>query len=628
MGKRFFFAAVALLCGSSAILAGGARFALVDTTLDAFFQPGSQPLGGVVYEDFRNSANCANCHAEDEGTRLKIHDPWRGSMMAHAARDPLFHACLAIANQDAAFAGDLCIRCHTPGGWISGRSEPTDGSALVTNDYDGVSCSICHRMVDPEYKPGVSPSVDAGILANIDPLPTSPGGGNYVLDPNDRRRGPLGFADQIAPPGHMWLESPFHQTAALCGTCHDVNNPLYLRQADGSYAITDLDEPHPTGDKYDMFPIERTYSEWLMSDFADGGVDLGGRFGGNLTIVSTCQDCHMPRTTGQACNHPYAIDRDGLPSHELNGGNTWIPDVLIRLCDPANEDRPDYCPTEGMDVAALLAGKERAVSMLQRAADLDIWQMGNRINVRVTNQTGHKLPSGYPEGRRMWLNVRLFDASDALIDEFGHYDGATADLITDDTRVYEMHLGVDAAVSAVTGIAEGESFHFVLNNKIYKDNRIPPRGFTKANFRSVQAEPVGAYYEDGQFWDDAHFRLMDGAASVTVNLYYQTASKEYVTFLRDENITNDAGQILYDQWEQTGMSAPVLMNSLTVAVGPFADGDSDGNGVVNLVDYAEFIDCHGGHGVEVGESPCAKFDFDDDGDVDGLDYRELHLLID
>ena len=27
-------------------------------------------------------------------------------------------------------------------------------------------------------------------------------------------------------------------------------------------------EEHPTQDKYDMFPLERTFSEWLMSEFA------------------------------------------------------------------------------------------------------------------------------------------------------------------------------------------------------------------------------------------------------------------------------------------------------------------------------------------------------------------------
>jgi hypothetical protein len=36
---------------------------------------------------------------------------------------------MAIANQDARSSGDLCIRCHSPFGWMEGRSNPTDGSA-------------------------------------------------------------------------------------------------------------------------------------------------------------------------------------------------------------------------------------------------------------------------------------------------------------------------------------------------------------------------------------------------------------------------------------------------------------------------------------------------------------------
>ena len=38
--------------------------------------------------------------------------------------------------------------------------------------------------------------------------------------------------------------------------------------------------------------------------------------------------------------------------------------------------------------------------------------------VRVTNLTGHKLISGYPEGRRMWLNVQWFDAAGQLMARF------------------------------------------------------------------------------------------------------------------------------------------------------------------------------------------------------------------
>lgn len=51
-------------------------------------------------------------------------------MMAQAARDPLFLACLAVEEQDAPSVGDLCIRCHSPGGWEEGRSTDTGGGML------------------------------------------------------------------------------------------------------------------------------------------------------------------------------------------------------------------------------------------------------------------------------------------------------------------------------------------------------------------------------------------------------------------------------------------------------------------------------------------------------------------
>ena len=51
-------------------------------------------------------------------------------MMAQAGRDPVFYAALDIANADAAFSGDFCLRCHVPRGWLDGRhSAPTATSA-------------------------------------------------------------------------------------------------------------------------------------------------------------------------------------------------------------------------------------------------------------------------------------------------------------------------------------------------------------------------------------------------------------------------------------------------------------------------------------------------------------------
>ena len=55
-----------------------------------------------------------------------------------------------------------------------------------------------------------------------------------------------------------------------------------------------------------------------------------------------------------------------------------------------------------------------------------------------------------------------------------------------------------------------------------------------------------------------------------VTLYFQTASKEYVEFLRDTNYTNDAGQVMYDLWAANGKSAPVAMNQATWTGTPVA----------------------------------------------------------
>ena len=87
------------------------------------FMPGSQP-GSV---DLEAAARCDDCHGGYNQAVEPAHN-WRGSMMANAARDPLWAACMTVALQDSIWAlgnpnaGDLCIRCHTPTGWLGGRS--------------------------------------------------------------------------------------------------------------------------------------------------------------------------------------------------------------------------------------------------------------------------------------------------------------------------------------------------------------------------------------------------------------------------------------------------------------------------------------------------------------------------
>jgi hypothetical protein len=102
----------------------------------------------------------------------------------------------------------------------------------------------------------------------------------------------------------------------------------------------------------------------------------------------------------------------------------------------------------------------------------------------------------------------------------------------------------------------GETFHFVLNNEVIKDNRIPPRGYSQAAFDQPGLRPVGAVYTDGQYWDDTVYTLPETAVRVVATLYYQTSSKEYIDFLRVNGGVD--GATLGELWE-TAKSPPEVM---------------------------------------------------------------------
>jgi len=525
---------------------------VVPSTLRDFDLPGTQPFGASALDD--PSATCITCHG-DYDTDVEPWHNWQGSMMAQAMRDPLYLATMRIAEQDAPAVGDLCLRCHTPGGWQEGRSFDTTGGMLTAKDRQGVQCDYCHRMVDPHYVEGVSPPVDEAIIAALESVPVAHANGQFVTDPDPVKRGP--YSDAQA--SHQFLQTDFMLDSNLCGTCHDVSNPAFVSGGEpGLYVVQELDEPHPDGDPRNMFPIERTFSEWSVSEFAAGGVYLP-QFAGNRPdgMVSTCQDCHMRDVAGAGASVGGTPNRDDLGLHDLTGGNTFVPDIL-----------PIFAPGE-VDPVELQAGKQRALSLLSLAATLQVSTTvvdgQPAADVRVINESAHKLPSGYPEGRRAWLSIEAFDADDLLVYESGAYDAATGVLTHDENaKIYHIEPGISTRLAGALGLTAGPSFHFALNDTVYFDNRVPPRGFTNAAFTTIQSPPVAYAYADGDYWDDTRYLLPAAARRVEVTLYYQTTSKEYIEFLRDANTTDSLGDELYAAWDANGKSTPVIMAQQTV----------------------------------------------------------------
>ncbi len=606
----------------------------IPATPEDFFQPGTQPdENPFELQPIVESFSCTYCHS-DYDPEDAPYDTWVVSLKGQSARDPVWHAALAIANQDVNTGGETCIRCHAPGAWLGGRSFDGTTDHFEFADFDGVNCNFCHRVVNPvpddlpaSGYPGDEPDPDTSVLSSLAKqglLPAGFGNARYVVDPVDSRRAPaddvpqnLHGLDALGAPIRL-ISSPFHTTSEFCATCHDVSNPLTMRTVDKKtgevrYPLAALDAPHPTQNPRDMFPEQRTYSEWSMSQFATTGVEFDDdRFGGNHPngVISSCQDCHMPDQVGGGCafwENPPFFERQHLPQHAFNGANTWVMEA-IRL---SLGDEADFL---GVTQERVDEAKSRTLQSLRNASDMELSQEGDLLRVRIVNQTGHKLPTGYPEGRRMWLNVRFLDAKDQIVAESGGYDFGTATLEVEGTKIWEAKHGLDSDVAGYTGLPEGKSFHLALNNKVISDNRIPPRGFTNTGFESVQAEPVDYHYEDGQYWDDTEYLIPAGAARAVAILYYQTSSREYIEFLRDANVTNDRGEVLHDLWMQTGMSAPVDMDAAEIDLTASIVGDLNGDGVVDGADLTILLADWGQPGPG---------DLNDDGTVGGADLTIL-----
>ncbi|RIK35144.1 MAG: hypothetical protein DCC55_31250, partial [Chloroflexi bacterium] len=536
--------------------AANSPHAPIETTLLDFQLPGTQP--GGLSTPLAAPSNCSGCHVNH------IVDNFAGSMMANAARDPIFRAALQVANKDAKFGGDTCIRCHVPNAWLNGRASiandpsSTDGRLINAEDLQGVACSTCHRLVPPAATTGEAAGDAAERAALTGPFIT--GSSAYIVDRNDVRRGPF----DIAAAPHAVAQSSYLQSAELCATCHDIDNPLLTFDAGtNEFKLNDLDAPAGVDDR--LFPIERTYSEWQASTFANGGVSgldypgLKRSTGTQNGPITVCQDCHMPMVSSPLANGG-PMRTVGL--HQWAGGSAAWQDGIVKVWENVAADT-------GFNKTQTTIDKTLGTEMLQRAAQLDVAIVNGQLEVKITNNTGHKLPTGYAEGRRMWIEIYQLRGATPVFTS-GLMAGVVGPLIDDPyLKKYEIKLGLTESHAQNIGRPEiaGEGFHFILNNEVVVDSRIPPRGFSNAAFAARDMQPVGASYADGQYWDTTYYPIHPEADQISVRLMYQTATSEYLDFLASEaNFTvSDAvrgdtnwGQIIADLRGQN-IGKPVVM---------------------------------------------------------------------
>ena len=464
--------------------------------------------------------DCARCHGGGDG-KMAL-EGWQGSPMGHAVRDPVYLAAIGVAERDLPGIGDLCLRCHAPEAWLSLRCIPSDGSRILPGD-SGITCSACHRMVG-----------------------TYGGNGQYLVADDDVLRGPYGQP----PADHRSVRSDFLASAELCSTCHNLTNPLMPRRDPATRARMGLN-----------FSEQTTYWEWAASKYAEPG----GR---------SCIQCHMEEDRGPvALSGPARADRS---SHQITGANVFLLDALGILEPGLNLE------------AELEQGRQATRRFLRTAATVELVDRPNLLrrgettplSIRVTNLTGHKLPSGYPE-QQVFLAMR----SAAL----GLDRGALDPVSGEPQGALETYRTVQGQHDV------GPSPHLALADTVFSDNRIPPWGMIS----TTTIAPVGKVYaevEPGRLahWDDVRTTLevpcsFEGTEiDVELGLYHLSLPQHYVDFLEQETPANTPrGQRLRQSWSRApARPEEIALLSLHFSVDPgrCADAGVEGTDAVTTPD--------------------------------------------
>ena len=438
----------------------------------------------VDHNTFATSDQCIACHSnivDADGKIVSIGHVWRGSMMAHSARDPYWQASVRreVTDHPGARAEieDTCSTCHMPMARVVARENGGLGevfahleaarrgeeSALLA--MDGVSCTTCHQIRPDNF--GEESSFDGNFVIRTD----------AGVDP--QIFGPFEVDDGLtrimqSATGFLPDSSTHVQQSELCATCHTL-------------FTTSLDAE---GREVARFPEQTPYLEWRHSAFADS---------------ESCQSCHMPETASAPISSVLGEYREEVSQHVFRGGNVF----MLRMLDKNRDELLVTAPSSDLQRAAeaTLENLETATARLEvLKVDREVEHLV--IDIEVTNLAGHKLPTAYPS-RRAWIHLTLHNGTGDLLYESGamRRDGSIVGNDNDaDASRYEPHYQVidgpnqvqiyepiiaDGSGRVTTGLLTAVTYA--------KDNRLLPEGFDRETADA-------AIMVHGQAGEDADFQ--------------------------------------------------------------------------------------------------------------------------
>ncbi len=240
---------------------------------------------------------------------------------------------------------------------------------------------------------------------------------------------------QMDPAKHKGFHQAMYVRSEMCGACHDVTNALPIKNQLHKWV--------------GGFPIERTYTEWSNSRYAD----RPGNRNFDPNYKRDCQSCHMQQDYGQPGTaqtlykdgHPLpvavgSVANDGGPhpffTHHFVGGNTFVPRMIGKDVDQSGNVSPYpelsafsfssadhkspysrgfFTHTERRGAYAQQA--RLAWDRLRHVLSMNLEgpaqaQAGSSVPLRITlanTGSGHNFPTGFPEARTAWLTLHAYD---------------------------------------------------------------------------------------------------------------------------------------------------------------------------------------------------------------------------
>ncbi len=386
--------------------------------------------------------------------------------LEHAPADPNFNPTsdngtgIAFATVDAQLrntesgkAGIFCAVCHTFG---STRDTPyhnyeRGGVGYVPAIGEGSRDELLPKNLQDHFATADETKRNLGY---------SVGAGAYQLSPHAivhaERFGPLAKNDapieedvntstvfgmkipfqKIDDSKHKGFYQSMFVRSEMCAACHDVTNALPIK--------------NPLGKWVGAFPIERTYTEWANSRYAE----RPGNTNFNPAFKRDCQSCHMQQDYGQPGTAQTLYDENGHPlpiavdavaaegkprpffSHHFVGGNALVPGLIGKAVDAGGNVAPypelstfsfssaDYKSPYSRAVWTNTDGKgaptqhaRMAWDRLRHAVSLSLSAAASAaagskvpLSLKVANTgAGHNFPTGFPEGRIGWVAVHAYD---------------------------------------------------------------------------------------------------------------------------------------------------------------------------------------------------------------------------